>query len=362
MKKIVPLVAVLSVCYSLSSNAANWDNNTALMLATASECAYAVKRRDDGKNEDKDRADVLDCLNDAARRNPKVLEAFSGLKDEAVKTFSDGKSLAHQNDEINAAILVKIPKGVIIAFRGTEASIWDWLNNFELTNINNISRNQLYHNGRHKGFDDSLKSLHGAIIKDKKIWQPFIGDQSDKSLFITGHSKGGALATGATVDFRSDFKGELVTYTFEAPRFFTADGATENRESLENLWRFEYQHDLVPHVPLGKITYDLLLKEENQKYIAVLAWIFNFPPDWKSRVERNNINFVPVGKLMYVEDNKQQIRQSDYENRFIATLIETGKHLIRFDAKEFVIEQHSKRYISYLEKQATGDARVAIAE
>lgn len=361
MKLIILFVSFMTTCYVLSSRAANtdWNNDTAYMLATASECAYRVTSRDPKES----KKEVIKCFTQAAEEAEAekliALKVFSELEDDAVETFSTGKTLTDENDEINAAILVKIPGGVIVAFRGTEASFWDWLNNFELANINNITKNELYRNGRHLGFDKSLESLRNEINKDKTIWQPFIGNPSNKILYITGHSKGGALAAGATVEFAEIFKGEIVTYTFEAPRFFTAEGKDMNQALLKNLWRFEYQYDLVPHVPLGKVTYDLLLKEENQKYVAVLAWLLNFPPDWKSKIEKNNINFVPVGKLMYAEDKKTLVKQPDekngsfYEERFIASLKEIGLHIFRLDVKEFVLDQHSTQYLSCLRTVAT---------
>lgn len=119
--------------------------------------------------------------------------------------------------EINAAILVKIPNGVVIAFRGTEPDKSDWLNNFKLFIFHDLdqgTRELLYEKGRHAGFERSLQSLRSKILQNPTIWQPF-ANQAEGTLYLTGHSKGGALATGATVDFRqSDFSGDVVTYTF----------------------------------------------------------------------------------------------------------------------------------------------------
>src|SRR5690606_28540051 len=154
---------------------------------------------------------------------------------------------------------------VIIAFRGTEKTLEDWKNNARLVNIKTflansfkLELNEIYQEGRHEGFNHSLQSLTEKI-KKSDIWESLVRNPEGKTLYLTGHSKGGALATGATADY-DDFKGPVVTYIFEAARFFTADGVNYNKPKLDGIWRFEYQHDIVPHVPLGKVTHEYLLE------------------------------------------------------------------------------------------------------
>ncbi|WMJ08020.1 Mbeg1-like protein [Nitrosomonas sp. sh817] len=225
MKTKHTLMALLAA-YLISANAvqANWDTNTAVMLATASECAYRVTNE---RQRDADRINVLNCLKDAATENPESLrEAFSRLNIHSVEVFSSPGSSENGGAEIDAAILLKIPNGAIIAFRGTEPNKSDWLNNLKLFRFHDLDRNTrelLFEKGRHAGFANSLETLRNKILQDQKIWQPF-KNQAQGTLYLTGHSKGGALATGATVDFREDFTGEVITYTFAAPRFFTARG------------------------------------------------------------------------------------------------------------------------------------------
>ncbi|AEJ02527.1 lipase class 3 [Nitrosomonas sp. Is79A3] len=358
MKLVLVITAIFSAFYALSSSAANeWDIKTAYRLAVASDCAYSAEN---GKSK------VRDCFNLHINNAPKgsdVLDVFKELPDNAIETFRTGGVFS--DEDINAAILVKIPGGAIVAFRGTKASPQDWLHNIFLTSIENVSQGTLFDGGRHYGFNQSLDSLKKEIIKDKNIWLPF-ENQSGESLYITGHSKGGALATGATVDFAEQFPGKKIeTYIFEAARFFTAKGANDkhNKPLLDKIWRFEYQYDLVPHVPLGKVTYDFLL--EHERPLAYLAEKFKLPEDsiksWAKKVEDNNINFVSVGKLAYVDGSDQlaffptvqpdQIDLKYYRTRFIKSLGMTAMEMGNMG--HFVKEQHSDCYLGYLKAKAT---------
>ena len=208
--------------------------------------------------------------------------------------------------------------------------------------------------------------MRTEIISKSYIWKSF-ENKSGETLYITGHSKGGALATGATVDFEKKFKGKIVTYTFEAARFFTANGINNkddesdinNKPLLDKIWRFEYLYDVVPHVPLGKITQDYLLKykKDHEFIVELLERGFSLPKDW---IENNNITFVPAGKLKYVgivdgklEDQQQPdiSDQDHYRKRFIASLEKMKNNL--FHLKDFVIKQHSNCYLYYLEAKTT---------
>jgi len=335
-----------------------WDINTAYRLAVASECAYNAERGIAGVlNSFQEKVD------DIKAAEPTVLNAFDNLPDNAVEVFTTAGR--HVDELINAAILVKIPDAVIIAFRGTEGTPQDWLHNIFLTSIDNLAEGELFDDGRHYGFNQSLSTLKEKILSDQNIWQPFVNNPNrKKTLYITGHSKGGALATGAVVDFAKFFEDKtskpqkIVTYTFEAARFFTAMGESANKQLLDTIWRFEYQYDIVPHVPLGKVTYDFLLQHKDElSYrisLNVIKEAFDLPEDW---LQRNNINFVPAGKLMYVgADGGLNFVQPDddhYKNRFFESLEEMGKNIM--DIKDFVINQHSKCYLDYLKAKVTGN-------
>jgi hypothetical protein len=119
--------------------------------------------------------------------------------------------------------------------------VLDWLND---GNIELVKGQELA--GRvHKGFLAALDLLWPGIEQLK------LGDvvHSGKSLLLTGHSKGGALVDLAA--YRLVQQGIPVTaaYSFAAPRVGDTAFASAFDQRVPNVWRFEYQDDLVPHVP-----------------------------------------------------------------------------------------------------------------
>lgn len=132
---------------------------------------------------------------------------------------------------------------VIIAFRGTK-EFKDWLTDagidFRIT----------VHGRVHKGFDQALDS----------VWSQITGtlirvQQNAQSLWITGHSLGGALAALAAARFCLDIDQQIYKpvnglYTFGQPRIGdrsfvkTLDGEIKSR-----YFRFVNDNDLVPRVP-----------------------------------------------------------------------------------------------------------------
>lgn len=358
MRIMLFLVIFFSIGYALPSSAQNadWDKNIAFKLAVASHCAYKIEI---GNDATKNKQKVKECLEERVRRTgTPALAVFSNLQDDAIETYVSSR---RRNDQINAAFLVKINNGAIIAFRGTVATPQDWTNNLNLAHLNLT----LYPNGRHQGFEDSLKALRTEITRGQ-IWQS-ISSVSNETLYITGHSKGGALAQGATVDFEieDNFRGRIVPYIFGAARFFTAEGVERSLERsswLNNLWRFEYQYDVVPQVPFGQITYDNLLRLETA-YRRLAERALGLPQDWESKTRNNNFNFISVGKLAYVgDDNKLDTTQrfsngDSYKNRLVAFIRKLDVwHPV--DSANFIVGQHSNCYHKFLEIEVTNSDRV----
>lgn len=353
-KLILTSILISLLFNALSANAEkgwdDWDTNTAYRLAVASFCAYKAPGGESA---------VIDCfknkISEALNSKPDVLNVFDGLSKDKVAVFrTPGEIVRH---EINAAILVEIPDGVILAFRGTDGSPQDWLHNIFLISINSLKDGKIYAGGRHYGFSQSLETLSQQII-NSPLWRS-LKNQENKTLYITGHSKGGALATGATIDFNEEFSGRKVIYTFEAARFFTAEAVKDeaNKPLLNRIWRFEYQNDLVPHVPLGQITYDYL-KDLEKEYEKIFKWLtkeLNLPSDW---LERNNINFLSAGKLAYVDDEKNEPNRTQpdlmnhdyYKDRTWNSIKATFWHIPH--PVEYAIAQHSECYLDYLKARA----------
>ena len=76
---------------------------------------------------------------------------------------------------------------ILIAFRGT-VGVFDWLNDFRDDLVDSP-----YSKGKvHRGFLDSIKNLE--VPMNEKL-NELLRDNGGAIIYITGHSKGGALAT-----------------------------------------------------------------------------------------------------------------------------------------------------------------------
>ncbi len=172
---------------------------------------------------------------------------------------------ARSGDKIDYAIVGRIPEGMLIAFRGTidprkfvepgmaDDVLRDWRNNFDALPVKRDGFPGEVHGGFHKSFkalvtpDADGKSLTSLVVTQ-------LAASPAKAIWITGHSKGGALANLAAWHF-AHLEGVVPTNirvrTFGAPRVGTA-GFREAWQALPiNAVRFETPGDLVPHLPPG---------------------------------------------------------------------------------------------------------------
>jgi triacylglycerol lipase len=142
----------------------------------------------------------------------------------------------------------------ILAFRGTLAPslmpgdaflriLSDWLNDGEVDLVGGAGLA-----GRvHRGFLRSLDHLWPAIDALRGEIREATGRGGQ--FFVTGHSKGGALAALAAFRLARLGTAPTAVYTFAAPRTGDRVFASAFDESIANAWRFEYRDDIVPHLP-----------------------------------------------------------------------------------------------------------------
>jgi hypothetical protein len=255
------------------------DLDLAYVLATASYCAYAVGEADlDGGQQR-----ASQCLKAAADSDPSRLALIRAIAENGVEAFFN------PNTPEDAYLLIKSQDSVILAFRGTltppivpgsggipsaveaalakyrereagliDTFIGDWRNNFKILPENGL---------RHTGFADAWSGLAqhlmgkdcaagaGGAGRACSKFLSFVGGlpgAAPPKLYVTGHSKGGALATLAGLDLPGLIGAAVapVVYTFAGAKAVTAEGAKNG--AATGVWRFEHQWDIVPSVPLDK--------------------------------------------------------------------------------------------------------------
>ena len=276
-----------------SAAASGPDFSLAYALATASYCAYAVGAIDsDGdKLSDKGRQRSFDCLMAAVKADPGRLAALKVEATDVEAYYSPAKPQ-------NAYLLIRAKNGVILAFRGTltlpispgkarqNGLVKEAIDNFNVavlkafeSYLRDWANNVVAfadERDRHAGFDHSWQELKEHLKIDCGPGAPEVCSKfrslittmgADQQLFLTGHSKGGALATLAALDMPELFEHapQSKVYTFAAPKSLSKEGAANAASATAGLWRFEAERDVVPTLPMDStgfpVTLDVPLTE-----------------------------------------------------------------------------------------------------
>ena len=166
------------------------------------------------------------------------------------------------------------PPYLVLAFRGTEKKISDWLTDARcVPTVEGKSK-------VHSGFLDAFavkEDADGKTVKDAVediLARDEAKDENGEPLplFITGHSLGGALALLATKLVAPDVNGAC--YTFGAPRV----GNYECFRFLKTpVYRIVNSSDIVPRVPPGAGMMGLVL------LVQGISWLTRFAPPLRPR-------------------------------------------------------------------------------
>jgi triacylglycerol lipase len=138
---------------------------------------------------------------------------------------------------------------IIVAFRGTQPNRpMDWFVDFRAT------RGRWDHTiGEvHDGFYGAFRKVWGVALPKGEVLPKRLVNRGNKTIWITGHSLGGALAElcAAQAMFVSKIPVQGV-YTFGQPRVGNKDFANAVNEKLgSGIYRFVNDRDIVPRVPL----------------------------------------------------------------------------------------------------------------
>lgn len=249
---------------------AAWSDRTALLMAEMSKLAY-YKFEVDMDGEVIPQADldevlegllapdgevVSDNSEGAEEADPKrpLPEGAVQLRDDLARGGFELAGLFSHKDTDTQAVLAISESGpsaevrpfgdeevAILIFRGT-GTRQDWRTNVKLLQVN-VEGAEV-----HGGFQKAFNSVEASI---RKKVDPLV--EEGRTLYLTGHSLGGALALIATREMGSDSSGAC--YTFGSPRVGRFGFA---REIKTPMYRVVNANDLVPRVPPGYLTSILL--------------------------------------------------------------------------------------------------------
>jgi hypothetical protein len=212
----------------------------------------------------------------------------------AVGFLSPPVAFVAGEDDIDACLVGTTDQGVVLAFRGTippdihdQRSLLDWLSDLtdEPIAVPGIPGKV------HQGFWQDLSALWDPIVKEVK--QQMTASGKSLPLYITGHSKGGALSSLAALRLKlQESIMPTAVYTFASPH--PGDIAFADQYALEipNHIRYEYGNDIVPHIVPDSTFIDAIAE------IPELGQFFKGMETW---------NYAHVGMLQFIGWNKRTI-------------------------------------------------------
>ena len=162
------------------------------------------------------------------------------------------------------------PPYIIIAFRGTEKELDDWLTDANAVPATGLAADLKVHKGFWEALNNERDEQDKTVLERiTAICESDDAKDGDRKVpcYFTGHSLGGALALLVTRELASDADGAC--YTYGAPR-------VANYEYFKNMktpvFRVVNSSDIVPRVPPGAGMGIVL------KAVQGLSWLTQFVP------------------------------------------------------------------------------------
>ena len=230
---------------------------------------------------------------------------------------------------INAATVGQCPFGIIVAFRGTlppslnDPDSWlDWLQNFFAEPFSSPPGPNHVPGQVHKGFFDATTSIIDQVQSLVMGFNP----GPDNPVFVTGHSKGGALASigGYILSQNRNVPNvqPLVTFASAKP------GDVDFRDGFQQVLsqtRYENFDDIVPLLPPSLDLIQRLAGHPELKVMELtpagrkLATLLEKAKDW---------NYVPVGTMLFVTSTFQVISDESVDQQTLDVVTEFVKDIL----------------------------------
>jgi len=176
--------------------------------------------------------------------------------------YLPGSKLTRLSKGVNSCLVGRTADGIVVAFRGTQgASPLDWLQN-ALLYLRTVPKKLAPRGSRvHSGFYGALRGKLGNAIKAVLLEFVSEGVEVDNDndeppkIYLTGHSKGGSLASlfALTMLKDKDLPDPTGVCTFGAARVGNDKFAEHFNSCIEQV-TYENDLDIIPFLPPGQTT------------------------------------------------------------------------------------------------------------
>ena len=195
------------------------------------------------------------------------------------------------DDKISAVLVGETPSEIIVAYRGTEPfdspdherMLLDWIDDV----VDPLVASPGIPGSVHQGFSHAVDGLWSWTLAQVQALP------KGKPLYVTGHSKGGAMANIGAMKLAAAGYAPYVC-TFEAARCGDAAFAAGFAKAITHAVRYEFQDDIVPHVP------------PNDAFLALFKTLPGFDQSLSSVVP----SYAAVGDLHFIDWHNQIVADS----------------------------------------------------
>lgn len=234
---------------------------------------------------------------------------------------------------INAATVGQCPFGIVVAFRGTlppsvnDPDSWlDWLQNFFAVPASSPTGPNKVPGQVHSGFFNATTSVIHKVQSLVSGCNP----GPDNPVFVTGHSKGGAMASiGAYIlsqNLGVPHVQPLVTFASARPGDVGFKAGFQNVLSQA---RYENFNDIVPLLPPSidfiepMVSHpEILITDAGRR----LAHLLKSAEDW---------SYVPVGTMLFITSTFQVISNEDVNQQTLDVVAEFVEDLLQRNFSSF---------------------------